>query len=287
MIYLISFSDCVVDSGVFVEIKANAKYRLENIEDKFINFINKKTGRICAVNFFKILNGFDLNENIKVVKFRQDIYCFLDLQENRQNYTFNIFDETLVVEISNHIYVKYAGDQEKIILEKDIKFSHIDRFGKIMVLYFDGERNFTILLNEEKILFAGFYDELKVDKDELAMLCKVNDSINHGWVVKIAKQEFEKYLVYLDDNEMKLKEKFLLSTFMDCVLVENFKYLKNLLDESLVDQVENLKLFFEGVKEYFVIDENHCVVMKKDAQMDIFEFSILKNKVINITVVDC
>lgn len=283
MVYLLSNKDCIIDD---VEIKAGAKYFLNDMENKCVRIVDKTSGKILAVNFYDLIYNASIVDFVKIVEFKHDIFCILNFFENSQSLTFNVFDEILYLEISNQILVCF-GDCKKIVkLENNIHFSHIEYFDKLCVLFFEGKRNFAIIIEKEKIQFVGYYDEIVLKDNDLTTLTRIEDSINHGLVTKIEKGKFDSYLVYLDENDLCLKPKFCMCVFLDCVLVENYSYIKNLLDDTLLEQIDNLKVFFEGIKEYYPIDETHCIVIKKDAQTDIFEFSISDNKVSNITIVD-
>ncbi len=287
MVYLLSNKDCCIEDVVAHEIKAGAKYFLNDIEDKYTRIIDKTSGKILAVNFFDLIYNFNKTEFAKVVNFKSDIICVLDFVENKNILTFDIFGEHLCIDISNQILINYFDCKEIVKFVSDIHFSHIEYFDKICVLFFEGKRDFAIIVEKGKILYAYYYDEINVKENNLTLLSRMNDSINHGLVAKIEKGKFDSYLVYLDDSDLNLKSKFCICVFLDCVLARNYSYIKNLLDETLVDEMDNLKLFFDEIKDYYPIDETHCIVKKKDAQMDIFEFVISDNKILNITIVDC
>ncbi|MBR1988495.1 MAG: hypothetical protein IKA36_05615 [Clostridia bacterium] len=286
MIYFISEHDCVIIEEDYIDIKANVKYELNEIKNKYSTIINKESGKMISINFYEIifLNKFD--KNINICKYRNDMFCFLNCFVEKYYFSHFIYEDCLSLEVDQKIVVRYKGNEESIKYENQIHFSHTERFDKIVAVFFEGKKNFIIILDESKLLYAGYYDEIDMKERELTLLKKLNDSINHGRVVKIEKGKFETFLIYLDNNDMNLKEDFCMHVFLDCVKAGNYKYLKNLLNDNINSQVENIKLFFQDMDTFFPIDRNHSVVIKKDAQMDIFEFSIFENKISNIIVLD-
>lgn len=287
MIYLIAKSDNYIANENFVKIESGAKYIVSDINNEFTQIIDAKSGKSFSVNFYDLIYNSCSNNYVKAIRFKNDIYCIVDFHDDIYSLCINTFEHVLYTEISNFIFINYQDSIEKIKLKNKIRFSHIEYFEKIAVLFFEGEKNFVVIVDENKILYCGYYSEINLKDNILTILHRVHDSINHGVVIKIEKGKFDSYLVYLDDFDLNLKSKFCLNVFLDCVLVGNYNYIENLLEESLLEQIDNLKKFFDDVLDYYPLDETHCVVMKKDATMDIFEFSVIDNKISNITILDC
>lgn len=285
MIFLISSKDCCINIDNCVEIKSGARYELSTIENKYLEVIDRASGRVFAINFYDVIFNKHKNQYIKTFRIKNDIYCFLNLCTCEYNLSINVFESILSIQISNEISIDYNNDKKIVRFTSYIKFSHIEYFGKIIAIFFEGDRSFVIILNKETLLYCDYYDEINLQEKEMSLLTKLHDSVNHGRVVKIEKEKIETFLVYLDDYEMCLRSELCVEVFLDCVIAGNFKYVQNLLDESLVDKIEDLKSFFDGITSFYPINKTQCVCIKKDATVDIFQFEFQNNKIMNIIVV--
>ena len=166
---------------------------------------------------------------------------------------------------------------------EDISYSHFEHDGEFLLIYFEGKRNFIVVIYKNQLKCASFYDECNINKSEKLFLCKLKDCLNHGRVFKIANNYFEEYLVYLDEFELNLKHRFVVAVFLDCLLAKNFKYCNNLLCEDIKQkESKNIELFFPSFDYYFEADENVYILIKKNALAGIYKFEINNLTITNI-----
>lgn len=185
--------------------------------------------------------------------------------------------------VSSNLLICWNNQIIKDVYVGDVEFSHTEIVGKILIIYFIGERNFVLMLEQGKVLCADFYDEFNFKDNTKLFLSKQYDSLNHGRVYKINNNKFETYLVYLDDEELNLKKDFIANVFLDCLIVGNYKYCNQLLDESIKQKnAEDINLFFPHF-DYFYIVENVAILTNKNALAGIYKFEISNLKIANIT----
>ena len=81
----------------------------------------------------------------------------------------------------------------------------------------------------------------------------------------------ENYLVYLDNYDLNLKEKFLPFVFLDCVLAGNFKYCNNLLCEDVKQEKdEDIKEFFPQFDWFYPLEDKTFALIKKNKTAEKF-----------------
>jgi len=277
MTYLISAFDCVLFlEDKAIEICANVKYKLSNI--------NKQTIVFPLVNAQPFL--FDERcEQVLKTKVDNDIFYFLF--SNAQNTffvnEFNFNTNKVMISLSNKLNVTVNGVLicEKIV--ENLKFSHFEIFGELCLIYFEGKRNFLVVIKQKELCFADYYDECNVDKDEKYFMCKLKDSLNHGLVCHIKDKKFDSYLVYLDDQELNLKEEFIPFVFCDCIKAKNYVYANALLCEDLkLEDAKQVAKFFPEFDWFYPLNEKQFILTNKNTLAGIYEFDILDNKISNI-----
>ncbi len=277
MNYLISTFNCDIFDKSMVTILANVKYKIKNFEHDVIVFPHNNS---CPFVFSKR----NKNNNCVKVKLGEDTYYFLfSKQSNDVFFThFTFKSQTISITISNKIIITSNG---KLICEKNvenIRFSHYEIDGDVCLIYFEGVRNFVAILKGSDLVFAEYYDECNFHKDEKFFMSKLNDSLNHGLVCHVEKSKVESYLVYLDDEELKLKEEFVPFVFLDCVKSKNFIYANSLLsDELKLDDAKQIANFIPEFDWFYPASENKFVLIKKNTLAGILDFVIDKS-IVNI-----
>lgn len=183
----------------------------------------------------------------------------------------------------NDFKLIYGGE---VIITKDslnMEFSHYEIDGDLCLIFFKGERNYLIILQNKEILFDNYYDECNIDEKEKYFMCKLFDSLNHGRVAHIKESKFDSYLIYLDNNELKLNNEFLPHVFLDCVLAKNYSYANELLSEEIkLKNKDNIGLFFNEFDYFYPLSLVEYVLIKKNTLAGICEFEIKNNKICNI-----
>ena len=275
MNYLISKCDCIIWNDERFEIKANVCYQVENV-DKCL---------ICGYpNFIPFLFMGEECENVSIFQYGGDKYFYLCPLKNYtiELYKIKIKNLELFVSISNKLLISLNGET---LIEEDVslKFSHHDSFGDFDLLYFHGERKYIVIFRGKIVEFSGFYDECNFKDKHCYFMQKQNDALNHGRVVKVVENKCENYLVYLDDDELKLNKHFIGHIFLDCLIAGNLKYANNLLCDELRQESENnIKEFFPEIDQYFPIDNDKFLLMKKNTLAGVCQIEILNDKIFNI-----
>ena len=162
----------------------------------------------------------------------------------------------------------------------NLKYSYYEEVGNVLLIYFEGIRNFLVAIKNGELEFSGFIDECNVKDDEKYFMTKLYDSLNHGRVFHIGKNVCEKYLVYLDENELLLKDEFLPFVFLDCVMAKNYNYAKNLTNLDLTN--EQAFSFFPPFDFFYPVTANCIVLLNKNTLAGIYSFEIKNSKIENI-----
>ncbi len=294
MYYLISNCDCKIfplckEEVVFGQtgnerfsLCANVPYSLTNLSSNW--FLCSGGEQEIYINFYEQFCGFATKNNTTMVEHDGDKYLFLNFQfSSTQDFRqFEFLNKSVFVFLANYLTINY--DQQQIVHKnvENLKFSHYEIDGEFCYIFFEGPRNYLVVINKGKAIWADFYDEYNSSDGERQILKHLCDGLNHGRVLSVKNNETNKYLVYLDDYEMGLKPQFLALEFMDCVLAENFKYCENLVDKSLNLNKENIKEFFPEFDNYFVFNSTTFALFKKNALVGICDFEIVEDKIVNI-----
>ena len=278
MKYLISTFDCVLFATEKTELKKNTKYKILSADCDVIVFANN------TIPFLLDLKN-NVSSNLLKVQVGIDFYYFLFPIKFYDCYNVNFKFGSHEVQVSLLSDLKIIVDGE-LICEQNVdklKYSHYQVFGDICIIFFEGKRNFVAILKGKELKFCSYYDECNIADDEKYFMCKLNDFLNHGKVCHIKNQEIETYLVYLDEEELNLKEEFLSFVFLDCFLASNLKYCNNLLsDELKLEDEKQLKNFFPKFDYYYPVSSEKFILINKNTLAGIFEFDIKNNKIINI-----
>lgn len=220
---------------------------------------------------------------INKISYKDVDYYFLDIRSNNFFTTnFMYQNKIMSISISTEIVISHDGE----ILFRDnvdqLEYSHVEKLGEICLIYFVGRRNYLVAIKKEELLFASYFDEYNEENNEKYFMCKLHDAMNHGRVYHIGKS-FEKYLVYLDDEDMMAKVEFIGAVFLDCILAENNKYANRLLATDISQEDPNaLKEFFPEFDDYYPLDDNEYLLMKKNTLAGIYKFEIIDNTISNI-----
>lgn len=284
MIYFIPKCD-----GSFVEEKfhffAFGKYKLTDLKDKENLIVIKEQEEIKAINIYQVVYKNCESKHIKKCFVNGDIYLFFDAQSSEEN-------ESVVLNIFSHEIRLILGQKIKLYLDNEcrcetknfhLQYSHIEYYGKIALIFFISKRNFIIAIQDKEVIYFDYYDEINMNEKSCSVMTKKFDSLNHGCVLNVEKDKVEKYLVYLDEYEMRLKEEFCSCVFLDCARSENYKYSNQLLVESLrLEQESEIKDFLQDFDDFYPIDRKNVILTKKDVPQDILSFEIVNNNISNI-----
>ena len=279
MNYLVSVFDCVLFGEKQIEIKANAKYKLSDLLQEELIVFPVSSG----IPFLFCLKR--TSKNVLKVKSGNDIYFFLFPNLNNESMVteFNYGAKRVFVSVSNKINISINGE---LVCEKNVenlKYSHFEILGELCLIYFEGERNYLVVLKEKTLCFANYYDEYNLANNEKYFMTKLNDSLNHGLVCHIKDKKFDSYLVYLDDEDLCLKDEFIPFVFLDCVKAKNYLYANFLLSEELkLEETKQVAEFFPDFDWFYPIENNKFILINKNTLAGVFEFVVDNNKISNI-----
>lgn len=277
MNYLISFFDCFVLADNFPILK-NVKYEFE--------FSKNQVDILCSNS--TLVPFFQFNKNIQKVKYKFDTYYFL-IGENNTNtsiVSLNVNSKQITIQRSGELKIFVDGKVVCDEMVNDMEFSHYEKEGDILFIYFSGERNFVVVMKEFKLCFAGYYDECNIAEGEKYFLLRLRDCLNHGRVCHISKNQVETFLVYLDDYELNMKYEFVASVFLDCVIAGNYKYANSVLKKEIQLKKEgDFNSFFPCFDKYYLIEDNVAVLFHKNQNVGVVEFEVCNLEISNIILV--
>lgn len=281
MNYLIPLFDCVVVSEKAYHLKKGVKYQVcENGLKHGVVF-----GQENNIPYL-----FDLKENnLNVLKINYfgDTYFFLKPNYYSSNFSTKIKFKTNDIEInlSHELKVSINRELKCEKLVENLNFSHHEINGELCLIYFTGKRNFVVVIKNDEIVFAEFYDECNNNEKEKYFMCRKHDCLNHGKVCHIKENEVSSYLVYLDNEDLNLKMEFLPHVFLDCVKSENHKYANQLLTDNLkLKDESSIKDFFAKFDDFYPLKQNVFVLLNKNALAGIVEFEVENNAIKNIKI---
>ncbi len=281
MKYLISKFHCVVYGEEKYELFPNVKYTVERCDNEPILVVGFNSEIPFAIN----LNDECIKQQVTKVCRGRDTYYFLNAQYCMPTSisNFKYANQQINVSVSTELIINVDG--ETILSKKvtNITYSHYEVIGDNCIIYFEGIRKFVCIIKEKQVLFSNYYDEINVDGEDRYFMHRCCDSLDHGIVCAIQDKKVDNYPIYLDDNELNMKEKFTCSVFLDCVRAGNLKYCKSLLDDDLSIQDEKkIKDFFPIFDDFYLLNENEAVLFEKDTLAGICEFEVKNSKIINI-----
>ncbi len=282
MNYLIPTFDCVVFDGSFTELKEDVKYEVHMCENCGIVFSKNNSS-------FFVLDFSSLDKNILKVNDRKDVYYFIFKQNKNDFFTtkFTFKSSDIFINLSSNLKITV---NDVLICEEDVEnlnFSHYEIFKDLCLIYFEGDRNFVVVLKERELIVATYYDEFNESENEKIFMTKLNDSLNHGKVFQIKDNKLEEYLVYLDEEDLNLKSEFTPFVFLDCVKAKNFTYANQMLNENLkLKDEKEIKNFFPKFNCFYPINKNRFVLINKNTLAGIYEFNIENDLISNIILLD-
>ena len=277
MKYIVTkFAGCLFD-GEIKPIKPNLKYE---IDDFGVCLFFGSNGEIP----FSINLKDESCDSVQKVKVKNDLYHFIFPSGVNSIFSTVIKykNKDVVISLTDSLSISIKGE---IILDRQViglQYSYFEVKENILFIYFSGKRNFVVAIQDEELKYADYYDECNIDSEHILFMTKLHDSLNHGRVCEVKQNSIESYLVYLDDEELCLKDEFISSVFVDCLSAGNYKYCNELLIQDLkCDKPEKIKEFFPQFDHFFV-DNNIVILFQKNTLAGAFEFEILEHKITNI-----
>ena len=279
MRYIVPLFDCFLFNTETILLNKFATYRIENYNNTTFLVVGKNTESPFILDFKK-------SANCQIVKVKNDEYYFLHSKENNETIS-NVF------KVNNKMISVATGVNLSICIEDEIlynsynpnlNFSHYENFGDFCFLHFIGKRNFVAAIKQNKLCCATYYDEFNKTETKKIFMCKQFDSLNHGKVFSFTENSFEEYLVYLDNNDLQMKNEFVVHIFLDCLIATNYKYCNDLLSSDLkLSNCQNISNFFPEFDFYYPIENNIVILFKKNTLAGIYKFEVDNLNISNIT----
>ena len=257
-----------------MQIYKDIIYGIEDVKEESVIVENK---------FTQVLN-LNRDDVLKFVYKGNSYYIFNPYRDNLTTSFSFMLDKNLVsVNLGDKLKIIINGNVQEEIFAPNIEYQGCETIQDLAILYFTGERKFVLIIKKDKLQQAMFYDEYNKKEQERWFLCRLNDGLNHGKVVHISGQNVDNYLVYLDENNLNLQDKFVANIFLDCVASGNFKYCNSLLCEELKQEKEDkIKSFFNEFDWFCCVEENVFALIKKNTLAGIYKFEINNLQVQNI-----
>lgn len=289
MIYLFSNFHCVICGAERLEILPQVKYCVNNLANtpQIVVGFNGETS--FAINFYEVINNLVQTENIKCVQVDGNKYVFLFEKKfsSTQCVGFQFKNKKGLLTLGGDGCVGLDGEMLGYFSCQNVEYSHIEINGNFCYFFLKGRRNFVVIIENDKLAYANYYDELNENENEKYFMRRLGDCLNHGEVVHIKDGAFEKYLIYLDEHDLTMKQELCAAVFLDCLISENFNYCNNLLFESLKQEsAKTIKNFFPTFNNYYIIEEHTVCLFEKNALAGIYKFDIENNQINNIIALE-
>ncbi len=284
MKYLVSKFPCSIVGEKKFEIQADVKYELQDIEDNYYIIFGKDDELPVSVNFKSLFEDKEI-EHIVKIDYKSDKYVILYPKKifAPSVNILKIQGKDVVLSISNELTISYDSEMLLNAEVGKIKYSHFETRDDYTVIYFDGNRKYVVILKGKEICCADYYDEINISDNELYLMTRQYDSLNHGKVYSIKDKKFDKYLIYLDEEDMNMKSNFSTSVFLDALLAENYNYCNQLLSSDIrPNDASEIKAFFPEFDDFFPLDDCTVALIKKYTLVGIFEFELSENIIQNI-----
>ncbi len=280
MKYLISRCERIITLKSGKKILPMVKYQLDNIDE--IEFFDED-------GLYRKIELED-NSNITSVKIFNDIYYFLHL-ERMNVFATNIkyLNKIININITNSLIITLDG--EVLVKTKiwNISYSHFEIWKEYLLIYFNGDRDYVVIIKKDQCIASLYVDEYNEDKSDRYFLTNLFDGLKHGRVVHIGVTD-ESYVVYLENEVPCTNIEFLSKLFLDCMLAENYSYANKLLVEDIRQTPNNkLKEFFPTFDAFYPLEDNVVILFdtqdvndKKNTLAGIYKFEIINNQISNI-----
>lgn len=288
MIYLVSKFPCVIGGKENFKIDKNVRYCVENVDNTPQIVYPMDKSLPFSISFMDILNNLP-HENAHKVEIGHNQYIFLNsnryLTPSFTEFKYLNFDVN--VTLSQTLNIQVNGETLCNNDVENIVYSHFEVFNSYCVIFFEGKRNYFVIIDGKNLKCADYYDEINTEKDEMYFLTRECDSLNHGKVRHIKNKTYEEYNVYLDSEEINISNKLKHLVFLDCLKVGNLNYCNSMLSDSIKQEdSKNIKNFFPEFDDYYPIEDNTVVLFKKNALSGKFKFDINLDKIENIIHLD-
>lgn len=238
-----------------------------------------------ACDFFKIAAG-EQNCNVTFFSFKSNNYFMLcpkiatDVSSGYIKYQ----NKNMFVMVAEKLIINMDGKTLVNMPVTEIEYSEYQIFENHLILYFEGKRKFVVIIKDNQLKCAEYYEEINYNEKEIYFLTNMFDCLNHGRVNCIKDSIFSSYTVYLNNCNFEIKQDFLPNIFLDCVKAKNYKYAQNLLCQNLQPkQAEDIGKFFPTYNDFLVADCGY-ILLKNDTYLGVVKFEIDKNKITNITI---
>lgn len=283
MNYVISTYKCRLVSEQTFTILPNVPYLIENATILTILGFNGELPVVLDLQ--QTANQGQIN--VSYINYKGNNYFYIDKACFSESKTIkiNFKNKDYLITISSKLFVYVDGE---VILDKkveNITYSHYQEFKNHLVVFFEDKAKFALIIKDGNVKCADFYDEINIDDNELYLMKRLHDSLNHGKVYCVNNEGYSDYLIYLDDNELNLKPELTAPVFLDLLKAGNFSYCNHLLAENLrPKESKDIAKFFPEFDMFLEVEDNVFCLIKNNTQAGIVKFEI-DNLITNISLI--
>ncbi len=152
-------------------------------------------------------NFTEQSESVKKINYKGNNYFLLTPKTlNKTSYaSVNYLNKKVEISVGTNLYISLNGTTLVNVAVEDLSFDSHKIVKNHLILNFVGKRNFVVIINNNELKCATYYDEANIEEAEVYFLLRLFDSLNHGKVFCIKEGKFDSYLVYLDEKDLNLK----------------------------------------------------------------------------------
>ncbi len=286
MKYLMSKFPCTIVGEKYIHLEDNVRYEIKNLDDEY-NLVFGDNGELTKCVNLK--NDFSQSsEYILKFNYKNDTFIILypQLLQASTLDMIKALGKNYIISLSNTLNISVEGENILDCNVQKITYSHYEVRGDYIIFYFKGIRNYVVIVKDKEICCADYYDEINVSENEIYFMSRLFDSINHGRVYLIKDKKFDTYLIYLDEEDMNLKNEFVVCVFLDALLAKNFNYCNAMLSQDIRQtEAKDIIDFFPKFDDYFPINSQAVALIEKNTLAGIFEFQTINDKIENIITI--
>ena len=277
---------CTVVGNKYIHLEDNVRYEIKNLDDEY-NLVFGDNGELTKCVNLK--NDFSQSsEYILKFNYKNDTFIILypQLLQASTLDMIKALGKNYIISLSNTLNISVEGENILDCNVQKITYSHYEVRGDYIIFYFKGIRNYVVIVKDKEICCADYYDEINVSENEIYFMSRLFDSINHGRVYLIKDKKFDTYLIYLDEEDMNLKNEFVVCVFLDALLAKNFNYCNAMLSQDIRQtEAKDIIDFFPKFDDYFPINSRAVALIEKNTLAGIFEFQTINDKIENIITI--
>ena len=290
--YLYSSQDLIINSEVFVDLKAGNIYCLKLKQNENIIIYSTHTSGSLIINL-SILQSQQHNQIVFHKLSNQAVLCEIKpfiIQGYERCYKIKE-GELKLISNNNFAYIYFNGvyGGNMYADEMKIKFEKLDKNGQEYgLITLDGKDKQMILFNNQKLIFYGTYIDSEILKNYIQIYCHTPNIFNIGKLVKydfINQTIQTKSVCDRGDERKQINYTFNIIYFLEAIKCGRFKYAYGKLSyelKSIID-INTLRMYFSEFDQYIYLHEQRAyITLKSNKIVGVYHFEINDNLINNI-----